>query len=98
MGLEGFQRHFLGDLLAVLRGSQHGDDVAVGHGGMNQNAGGIHMGHDGHEVHRLVGGGLLHLQGVGQAPMVIAGVSHTADDGDGNMAVFVYYNKLFLGL
>ena len=81
-GLDGF---LAGDLPAVLGGGQNGDDVAVGHRGVDQNAGGIDVGHDGHQVHGLVAGGLLHLQGVGKSAVIIAGIGHAADDGDGDL-------------
>ena len=32
-----------------------------------------------------MGGRLLHLEGVGQAPVVVAGIRHPADDGDGHL-------------
>ena len=81
-GLDGF---LAGDLPAVLGGGQNGDDVAVGHRGVDQNAGGIDVGHDGHQVNSLVAGGLLHLQGVGKSAVIIAGIGHAADDGDGDL-------------
>ena len=80
---KGFQGHLPGDL--PLAADHHGDDVAVGDGGVDQDAGGGDVGHDGHEVHRLVGGGFFHLQGVGEAPVIVAGVRHPADDGDGGL-------------
>ena len=85
MGTESSQSLFLRDLPAVLAGGQDSDDVAVGHRGMDQDAGSLHMGHDGHEVNGLMGGSLVDLQGVGQSAVVVTGVSHTADDGDGNL-------------
>ena len=85
MGPEGLQRLLAGDLLPILAGGQDSDDVPVGHGGMYQNAGGLHVGHDGHQVHRLVAGGLVDLEGVGQPPVVVAGIRHAADDGDGHL-------------
>ena len=82
---EGLDGLLPGDLPAVPGGDQHGDDVAVGHGGMDQDAGGFHVGHDGHEIHRLVGGRLVDLQGVGEPPMIVAGIGHPPDDGDGHL-------------
>ena len=32
-----------------------------------------------------MGGSLLHLQGVGQAAVIVAGICHAADDGDGHL-------------
>ena len=70
------------DLLTVLSGGENGDDVSVGDRRMDQNARCVDVRHDGHEVDGLMGRRLFHLQSVCQTTMVVAGVSHTADDGD----------------
>ena len=82
---EGLDGLLPGNLLPVPGGDYHGDDMAVGHGGMDQDARSFHMGHDRHQVHRLMGGRLVDLQGVGEAPVIVAGVGHPADDGDGHL-------------
>ena len=53
-------------------------------GRVHQQPGGIHVGHYGHQIHRLVIGRLVHLQGVDDAPVVVAGVGHATDDGYGH--------------
>ena len=68
-----------------LRGRDHGDDVAVGHRRMYQNAGRVNVRHDVHQVERLMAGRVFHLQRVGQAAVVIARVGDAADDGDGDL-------------
>ncbi len=62
----------------------NGDDVAMGDRGMDEDAGRIDMRHDGHQVDSLVAGSLVHLQGIGQATMIVTRISHAADDRDGN--------------
>mgnify|MGYP007025240546 CR=1 FL=1 len=50
MGPEGLQGLLAGDLLPILAGGQNGNDMPVGHRSMYQNAGGLHVGHDGHQI------------------------------------------------
>ena len=85
MGAEGLDCLLAGNLTAVLGGGEHRNDVAVGYRGMDEDAGSLDVRHDGHQVHCLVAGRLLHLQSVSQATVIIAGVRHAADDGNGNL-------------
>ena len=82
MRFEGLECHFLGDFLLAM--GDNGDDVAMGDRGMDEDAGRIDMRHDGHQVDSLVAGSLVHLQGIGQATMIVTRISHAADDRDGN--------------
>ena len=59
--------------------------MTVGDRRMNQNAGGIDVRHDGHEIDGLMGRSLVHLQRIGQPAVIVAGVCHAADDRDGNL-------------
>ena len=83
MGTESGLSVSLADLL--LAADHHGDDVAVGDRGMHQNAGGRDMRHNGHQVQCLMGRSFLHLQRIDETTVVVAGVCHAANDGDGNL-------------
>ena len=54
--------------------------MAVGHRRMDQDAGCFNVGHNQHQVCSLVAGHCLYLQGIGQSPVVIAGICHSADN------------------
>ena len=70
------------DRQVFLRRSQDGDEMSMGDGRMNKQAGGIDMGHDHHQIDGLVIGCLVDLQRIHESAVIVAGIRNSPDDGD----------------
>ncbi|MPN35152.1 hypothetical protein SDC9_182647 [bioreactor metagenome] len=64
--------------------SYDGDDVSVRHGRMHEYARCVHVRHDRHQIHCLMAGCFIDLEGVCQPAMIIAGVRDAPNDGYGH--------------
>ena len=54
--------------------------MAMSNGCMHQQAGGVHMRHDGHQIDGLMIGRLVDLQRVDETTVIVAGVRNSPDD------------------